>query len=379
MADDLRQAVKEPLEQVLLDQEQDAVIKAPDDKGPGSAVPDAGKKPDDHDVADVPQGTFPVAAQGDIDILPEPGPQGDMPSAPEFGSAQGHIGIIEVLGDGEAKHLADADGHIRITAEVKIDLQGKGPDHKPGQNDRHLRIRQGRDLAVHIAEAVRQQDLLAQAADKHGHAGGDLRPVEPVGAKLRRKVHIADDGSGGDLCKEGHENPVVDEIYLGRLILSVHIDQIGQDREGKKGNTDGQGQLLFGQGCVKKGIQVIDHKAVILEKAKDGHVENDTGDQADTGSLLRSAVNAALHLQGREIVKDHGQAQDDQVGRIAPGIENKAGQQEEYIFEDSRQDIVSGHAYRKKDKDKNQTADTHFLSPPIGWPGRPHRWPGHFH
>ena len=43
------------------------------------------------------KGIDPVASQGDIDVFPEPGAQGDMPSAPEFRNAPGDIGMIEVL------------------------------------------------------------------------------------------------------------------------------------------------------------------------------------------------------------------------------------------------------------------------------------------
>ena len=47
--------------------------KAPEDEVPAGAVPEASAEPDDEKVQVHPQGFYPVSAQGNVDILPEPG------------------------------------------------------------------------------------------------------------------------------------------------------------------------------------------------------------------------------------------------------------------------------------------------------------------
>ena len=67
-------------------------------------MPDAGEHPHNEDVPVGFQQTFPVAAQGDIYIFPEPGAEGDVPAPPEFGDAPGDIGVVEVDFEFEAQH-----------------------------------------------------------------------------------------------------------------------------------------------------------------------------------------------------------------------------------------------------------------------------------
>ena len=51
-----------------------------------------------------------------------------MPPAPEFGDRGRLVGGVEVLRKAEAQQQGDADGHIRVTREVTIDLQGVAVD-----------------------------------------------------------------------------------------------------------------------------------------------------------------------------------------------------------------------------------------------------------
>ena len=55
-----------------------------------------------------------------------------MPPPPEIRNAFGAIGIIEIGLEIEAQHFPKADGHIRITAEIKINLKGIGKNSQPG-------------------------------------------------------------------------------------------------------------------------------------------------------------------------------------------------------------------------------------------------------
>jgi len=94
-------------------------------------VPEAGQRPDDEDVADVLPDLDAVAAKGDIDVGAEPSGERDMPAPPELGDRAGDIRIVKVFGEMEAEHLPHADGHVGVTGEVEVDLEGEGADTEP--------------------------------------------------------------------------------------------------------------------------------------------------------------------------------------------------------------------------------------------------------
>ena len=61
-----------------------------------------------------------ATAQGEINIIPEPGAEGNMPATPKFRNRTGNIGIVEVGQEMEAEHSAQADCHIGITLKIKV-------------------------------------------------------------------------------------------------------------------------------------------------------------------------------------------------------------------------------------------------------------------
>ena len=71
--------------------------KAPEEEGPVGPVPDPGEEPHHEEVEQMTSGADPVAPQGDVDVVPEPGGQGDVPAPPEVGDGDGQIGFVEIL------------------------------------------------------------------------------------------------------------------------------------------------------------------------------------------------------------------------------------------------------------------------------------------
>ena len=108
MLEDGGQALDILAQDQFLDEQEHAVIEPPEVEVPAGPVPEARERPDDEDIhalADLPAA---VAAQGDVDVIPEPGGQGDVPAPPELGHALGDIGVIEVDAELEAQHPAQA-------------------------------------------------------------------------------------------------------------------------------------------------------------------------------------------------------------------------------------------------------------------------------
>ena len=66
----------------MADQDQ-AVVDAPEDEGPGGAVPEAAEDHREHQVAVCPQHAAAAAAERDVQVVPQPLRQADVPSGPE--------------------------------------------------------------------------------------------------------------------------------------------------------------------------------------------------------------------------------------------------------------------------------------------------------
>ncbi len=111
--------------------QQQTEIQSPEDEVEVGAVPEAGQKPDDQQVEDLSRHAHAVAAQWDIHVFSEPCAQRDMPSAPELGDTLTDIGIVEVLEELKAEHVAQTARHIRVAGKVKVDLEGISDDADP--------------------------------------------------------------------------------------------------------------------------------------------------------------------------------------------------------------------------------------------------------
>lgn len=67
----------------------------------------------------------PVASERDVEVIPEPGGEGDVPAAPKLLDGFREIGSAEVLHQVKAHHPSRPDGHVRVAREVAVDLEGE--------------------------------------------------------------------------------------------------------------------------------------------------------------------------------------------------------------------------------------------------------------
>lgn len=86
-------------------------------------MPESGQHPDDQKIGDRSGISFAVSSQWNIHILTEPSAQRYMPSSPEFCHTRRYIRVMEVLQKLKSEHLSKTDRHIRISAEIKINLE----------------------------------------------------------------------------------------------------------------------------------------------------------------------------------------------------------------------------------------------------------------
>ena len=86
-------------------------------------MPQAGEQPYHGDVEKLAAPAAAVAAQRDVHIIAEPGAERHVPAPPEFRHAGGDVWVVEVFLELETYHPPEADGHVGIAGEVKVDLQ----------------------------------------------------------------------------------------------------------------------------------------------------------------------------------------------------------------------------------------------------------------
>lgn len=139
MRDEGWQTVEDTQHEKLLEEHQNAPVQTPEEEVPGSAVPDAGEPPHDHDVEDVPWRLDAIAAEGDIDVIAKETTKRHMPTSPKFRGAFRRVGIIEVSRIIESHHLAQTDCHVRIAREVEVDLEGVGCHAREAADEANLR------------------------------------------------------------------------------------------------------------------------------------------------------------------------------------------------------------------------------------------------
>ena len=89
-----------------------------------------------------------------------------MPPPPELSDGAGDVGIVEILQEVEAEHTAQADGHIRVGGEIKVDLEGIGQSTHPGQAGVQVGRCLAKDSVGDLAHGVGQHHLFARPKQK---------------------------------------------------------------------------------------------------------------------------------------------------------------------------------------------------------------------
>ena len=223
----------------------EAVKHAPHYKGHGRPVPQAADRKNDKYIQIFPGGTPPGAAQGDVQVVPEPVGQGHMPPPPEFCNGPGKIGCVKVLPQGEAHAVGHAQGHVGVGGEITVDLEGKG--HRCSHHlHRAKGLRCPEDGVDQHRQSVSQHHFLKGTPQKAHQTLPELVPVKGVrfpelGGKLPRPT----DGAGHYLGEEGEKQGMEQEISLGLRLAPPYVDYIAHGLEEVEGDTHRQHNVQY--------------------------------------------------------------------------------------------------------------------------------------
>ena len=189
-----------------------------------------------------------------------------MPAPPEFRDAGRAVGIVEVLREGEAENRAQADGHVAVGREIKIDLQHEAHGVEPVKE--RVRILRRLEVLHELAEHIGDQNLLGKTQHEAPRARRRAGACVRAGAKLRRHVRIADDGPGDELGEHGNIGRQINGILLRRGVAAPDVHDIAQNLEGVEADADGQRDLQRRDGKPRDGPEGIKEEVRVLEIGK---------------------------------------------------------------------------------------------------------------
>ena len=204
-------------------------------------MPEAGQQPDNGNIAELLCKAASVAAQRNIDIIPEPCSHRDMPAPPEVGDAVCQKWIVEVFEKPEAQHPPQTDGHVGIAGKVKIEPKPVRNHTQPRSQHRGGRL--NRCGLPKQPDVVRQQHLFRDAADKTLHARSKQIGRAAAVLQFVRDCLVADDGTRDELWEQGHIRAEIDDIFLRFRFAPVDIDGVTHGLERIETDADGQRQV----------------------------------------------------------------------------------------------------------------------------------------
>ena len=164
-----------------------------------------------------------------------------MPTPPEFRDGCGKIRIAEVFREAEPEHPSDADGHIRITAEIEINLHCISDYSDPGEEYRPFRhpLYGGVKKPQIIGEKNFFPQTDNEAADAFSHIfGGDLSFLQ-----IGFDIGVFHDGAGYKLREHGDIHGEKNEVFLHFDFSPIDVDNIGKSLKGVERDPDGQRQF----------------------------------------------------------------------------------------------------------------------------------------
>ena len=195
-----------------------------------------------------------------------------MPAPPELGDAAGNVGIVEVFRKVKAKQLPQADGHIAVAGKIEVNMQHIGRGIEPEKQDGL--ILRGAENFAELAKSVGQKHLFPQTQHKAPYAQSRFFQAVLPGGELLRDLGIPDDGSGDQLGEEGNVGRKVDKVSPGGD-APVYIHGVADELEGVKADADRQGDPEQRQGQAGEGVEIMNEKIRVLEKAQDPGADRD--------------------------------------------------------------------------------------------------------
>lgn len=265
------------------------MIRSPNDKGPVGPMPETAHQKDDEGISDHLRLTDTAAAQRNIDVIPKPRRQRDVPPTPKLCNVTAEIRHIEVAHQFDAEQFGRTDGDVTIAREVAVYLEGEEDGCQQQGTSTLLCV--SREHLIHIRSAiVGHHNLLEQTPKDLAHTVNSGMIIElPLLEKLRQEVRRPLDGTGYQLWEKRDEGKECDDV-LGRCYLTpIYVDGVRQGLERVERDAHRQDHLQQQpiRGNAEQLSKLSDKEIVILEKSEDAKIEDDIQPHPRLGFPLR--------------------------------------------------------------------------------------------
>ena len=267
-------------------------------------MPESGQHPDDQKIGDRSGISFAVSSQWNIHILTEPSAQRYMPSSPEFCHTRRYIRVMEVLQKLKSEHLSKTDRHIRISAEIKINLECIRNTSDPRSHHRIAAQMHRCDLLKNRSCRICKNYLFGKSPHKIHGSLSELGQVHKSVLQLLLNIHIPHDRSCDQLREHRNIKCKIHQLFLRLYLPPIYIDNVGKRLKCIKRNPDRKRQFSVWNIKRKNCIYGFHQKAVIFEKAKKQQVYNHRKNQ--TVSFFSVIICLFGNIQTAHIVQTNG-------------------------------------------------------------------------
>ena len=252
-----------------------------------------------------------------------------MPAAPELSNALRNKRIIEILPEIKAEYFSEPDCHIAVAGKIKIHMKCICCSVKPEKQ--HRFVIGLPKYAAQLAKQIGNQDFFSKSQKKAAHPQRRLLRRVSALLQLRSDIRITDNGACNQLRKKSDIRRQINEVLLRANRSSVNIHSVAEDLKGIEADSDGKrhAQQRHSQAC--HCIEIADKEIRVFEISQHGKAEGDGKHEKDP-CQTQSAAKTFDQKTG-QIGHDNGKQHPEDINRLSPAIEKKAGKKQNRILQ----------------------------------------------
>ena len=243
----------------------------------------------------------------------------------------------------KAEDFAEAYGHIRVAGEVEVDLQGKGNGVEPVKE--HAFFAGGTESGAKLRKTVGEQNLFAKTEHEAGSTLAAKVKAVAANRKLPGNIGVAHYGAGYQLGEHGDIRAEAYRVPL-RGQTAVNVGGVADKLKGVEAYSHRQSKAQQREGKPGCGIEVADEEIRVFEVNQQGKAYSYGNSEEELGFFR--ALAEFFDKQTENISADYGSEHQKDVFRFAPSVKNKAGKQQNCIFQLVRRDEIQNEHRGKK-------------------------------
>lgn len=178
-----------------------------------------------------------------------------MPAAPEVLYADCRQRIIEVLCKLKSEDSSHTDGHVTVTAEIKIQLQHIGYGSDPGRYHAEGRILHGKNRVCAGGQCIGYKHFFSKSKNKPLQALRSCFSIRGTMTDLSGNRMILIDRSRKQRRKKGKIKDQIYCVFLYSGSVLIYICKIGNRLKRIKRNSNGKYQFRNRNRQMENGIE----------------------------------------------------------------------------------------------------------------------------